>query len=127
MDGWRTLELAIPRDDSNRVAYLMGVHGNTVRTWRREPESDEECGTGRRSPLDRICDLISAVYRSNPQGAELIVEHIRAYLVDLKTAHDRKPTEPQQLAEQVRQAMLLLTGVSDELRADRKNKLQVVK
>jgi hypothetical protein len=127
MNGWRTLEAAIPRADSDRIAYLLSLHANTVRTWRREPETDDDANTGRRSPLDRVCDLITAVFLSNPQGAELIVEHVRAHLESLKESQGPRPLEPHEIERKAQEAHLLITQVLDQLRAVKKEKLQMVK
>lgn len=91
MSGFETLEQAIPRRASEPVADFLGVHPDEVRRWRREPESTEQpTATGRRSPLDRGCDLITAVFLENPEGAELIVEHFRSHLARLQARQGRK-------------------------------------
>lgn len=91
MSGFETLEQAIPRGDSDAIADFLGVHSDEVRRWRREPVSDEQpTATGRRSPLDRGCDLITAVFLTNPDGAELIVEHFRSHLARLQARQGRK-------------------------------------
>lgn len=127
MDAFETLEKAIRRTDAEQVARMIGEHPESVRRWRREPETGEGTGTGRRSPLDRLCDLITAVFVVNPSGADLIVEHIRAHLESLKIAQGRKLSEPGELEEKLRYAQMLMTEVSDELRANRSEKLKAVK
>jgi len=90
MTGFETMEQAIPRGSAESVASFLGVHPDEVRRWRREPESNEQpLATGRRSPLDRGCDLITAVFLENPEGAELIVEHFRSHLARLKAKQGR--------------------------------------
>lgn len=77
MESWEVLEKAIPRAASGRVAQLLGVGADYVRKWRREPESeDAPTASGHRSILDRICNLLDAVFLVNPSGAGLIVNHI---------------------------------------------------
>lgn len=127
MDAFETLEKAIRRLDAEHIARMVGEHAETVRRWRREPESDQGTGTGRRSPLDRVCDLITAVFVIHPQGADLIVEHVRAHLGALKAAQGRKSCEPAELEEKLRYAQMLMTEVSDELRARSNEKLKAVK
>lgn len=90
MTGFETLEKAILRGSAESVADFLGVHPDEVRRWRREPESNEQpLATGRRSPLDCGCDLITAVFLENPEGAELIVEHFRSHLARLKAKQGR--------------------------------------
>lgn len=93
MESWEVLEQAIPRAGSQRVAQLLGVCADYVRKWRREPESDDSpTATGQRSILDRICDLIDAVFLVNPAGVGLIVNHINAHHRSLMEIH-AKPLE----------------------------------
>jgi hypothetical protein len=93
MTGFETLSKAIERGDAESVADFLNVHPDEVRRWRPEPESGEQpTATGRRSPLDRGCDLITAVFITNPEGAELIVEHFRSHLEQLQLRQGRKTT-----------------------------------
>jgi hypothetical protein len=88
MESWEALEKAIPRANSEKVARLMNVVPDLVRKWRREPESDEApTATGQRSPLDRIQDLIDAIYLTNPPGAGLIVNHVLSHHQNLLDIH----------------------------------------
>jgi hypothetical protein len=88
MESWEALEKAIPRKASEQVARLMNVVPDLVRKWRREPESDEApTATGQRSPLDRIQDLIDAIYLTNPPGAGLIVNHVLSHHQNLLDIH----------------------------------------
>lgn len=88
MQSWEVLEEAIPRKSSERVAQILSVCADYVRKWRREPESDEApTASGQRSILDRVCDLIDAVFLVNPNGAGLIVNFINAHYDDLLTTH----------------------------------------
>src|SRR5690349_12884608 len=94
MNGHLTLRAAIPHAAADQIGYDLNVHGSTVRKWCREPETDEEMGSGRRSPYDRACDLISAVYRCDPelgpQGARQIVMGLVAHLDDLESDSEQR-------------------------------------
>jgi hypothetical protein len=128
MNGWRTLEAAIPHAESDRVAGFLGVVGATVRTWRREPETDDDTSTGRRSPLDRFCDLITAIYLTKPENAELLIEHARQHLESLKEAQRPRPLEPEEMEERLRDLQMQLTQLADAARASsKKEKLSVVR
>lgn len=88
MESWEVLEQAIPKKASERVAQILGVGGDYIRKWRREPESDDApTATGQRSILDRICLLVDAVFIVNPTGTGLIVEHIVAHHDELLATH----------------------------------------
>jgi hypothetical protein len=88
MESWEVLEKAIPRSASGRVAQLLGVCADYVRKWRREPESEEApTASGQRSILNRICDLIDAVFLVNPSGVALIVNFINAHYRGLLQIH----------------------------------------
>lgn len=88
MESWEVLEQAIPRSKSARVAQILGVCTDYIRKWRREPASDDSPTTsGQRSILDRICDLIDAVFIVNPAGTPLVVNHINAHYDQLQRTH----------------------------------------
>lgn len=88
MESYEVLEQAIPKQQSGRVAQLLSVSADYVRRWRREPDSDASpTGTGQRSVLDRICDLIDAVYLVNPAGSGLIVNYICSHYDGLLAVH----------------------------------------
>lgn len=88
MDSWEVLERAIPRAASGRVAQLLGVGADYVRKWRREPESDESpTASGHRSILDRICNLLDAIFIVNPPGAGLVVNHVIEHHQSLLETH----------------------------------------
>ncbi len=89
MESWEVLEKAIPKGKaSGRVASMLGVGADYIRKWRREPESDDApTATGQRSILDRILDLIDAVFLVNPSGTGLIVEYILAHHDELLAVH----------------------------------------
>jgi hypothetical protein len=88
MESYEVLQQAIPQSASGKVAQLLGVSADYVRRWRREPDSDENPnGSGQRSILDRICDLIDVVFLVNPQGTPLLIGHITAHYKDLVEKH----------------------------------------
>jgi hypothetical protein len=126
MNGYLALEKAVPRGQADRVAYFMGVSPDLVRRWLREPEYEEGTATGRRSPLDRLCDLITAVFIVNPDGADLVVEHVRTHLEMLKS-DDQPSVDMSEVKDELQQLHLLLTRLSDKVRAAEANKLSVVK
>ncbi|MBK8810684.1 MAG: hypothetical protein IPN69_08120 [Acidobacteria bacterium] len=93
METYEILEQAIPRKKSEKVAQLLSISATYVRRWRREPDSEESPNaSGQRSILDRICDLLDAVYLVNPPGVALIVNHINSYYRELLATH-AKPIE----------------------------------
>jgi transposase-like protein len=78
--AWKTLRSAIPSEVTSEVAKRFGVTADHVRRWMREPLSDEApLASGQRSPLDRFCDLLDAIFLSNPLGTSLCVEYIREH------------------------------------------------
>jgi hypothetical protein len=93
METYEVLQQAIPQKASGRVAQLLNISADLVRKWRREPESeDAPSGTGQRSPLDRICDLLDIVFLVNPGGVPLILNHINSHYRSLMQTH-AKPFE----------------------------------
>lgn len=127
MDGYLTLKQAIPRGERDAIAYKMGVVGATVCAWCREPGTDEDANTGKRSPLDRVCDLISAVFDEiGEENAELIVGHVQGHLAHLKAKSQRRAPISVELQQKVDSAQLLLSEISNDLRAQRREKLQAV-
>jgi hypothetical protein len=133
MHGHLTLRAAIPHAAADQIGYDLNVIGDTVRKWCRAPETDKEMASGRRSPFDRLCDLISAVYRCDPtlgpQGARLIVMGIVSHLDDLESDAEqrRQPLEPGELEKKLERAEIALAEIRSELRAQRREKLQAVK
>lgn len=88
MRSYEVLEKAIPRGLAERIGDLLHVSADYVRRWRREPLSDDApTGSGQRSPLDRVCDLIDAIFLANPQGACLIVHHVKEHYDQLIETH----------------------------------------
>lgn len=91
MEAYEVLEKAIPKKASEKVAQLLSVSATYVRRWRREPDSeDSPNASGQRSILDRICDLIDAVFLVNPAGVPLIVEHVNNHYRKLIKIHASK-------------------------------------
>ncbi len=88
MESYEVLEQAIPKQQSGKVAQFLSVSADYVRRWRREPDSeDSPTASGQRSILDRIEDLIDAVFLVNPAGAGLVVNHITAHYDELLRTH----------------------------------------
>ena len=80
MEAWDTLKRAIPDGAAKAVAHRLGVTANHVRRWRREPLSDDApLATGQRSPLDRVVELLDAVFLVSPSGAAFIVDHVAGH------------------------------------------------
>jgi hypothetical protein len=128
MDGFLTLKQAIPRGEADEVAYRMGVVGATVRAWCREPGTDDDANTGKRSPLDRVCDLITAVCEEvDLEHGRLIVEHVKGHFANQEAKAERKTPISAELQEKVDSAQLLLSQISNDLRAQRREKLQAVR
>lgn len=91
MESYEVLEKAIPKKMSERVALLLNVTATYVRRWRQEPTSeDAPTANGQRSILDRICDLIDAVFLVNPQGVPLIINYINAHYHRLLQTHGER-------------------------------------
>ena len=126
MNGYLTLRAAIPHGAAKDIGYELNAHETTIHKWCREPETDEEMGSGRRSPFDRVCDLISAVYRCDatlgPQGARLIVMGIVSHLDDLESDAEqrRQPLEPAELEKKLERAEIALAEIRSDLRAQRR-------
>ena len=122
MTGWQILEIAIPRGSADTIAELIGVSGDQVRRWRREPLSDEGyTETGRRSPHDRERDLIRAVHSENPEGARLLVEDLVKFYLGLEAKQGRglAVNTAEEIEATLRQAQHELTRALETLRADR--------
>jgi hypothetical protein len=88
------LRRAIPDGEAvETVAQRMSVSVDTVRRWRREPESDDApLSTGRANPLDRAEELIDAVFLVNPSGAHTVANHPRDHYAALAETHALKGT-----------------------------------
>jgi hypothetical protein len=76
MQTWEILEKAIPRGEAERIAKLMRCSVDTVRKWRREPESDDNTANGRFNPLEDLMLLLDALGARNPDGVETIRDYI---------------------------------------------------
>lgn len=80
MKTFEILKRAIPDGKCDDAGRKLGVGGDTVRRWRREPESDDApLSTGRANPLDRIEDLIDFVLLENPMMAHTVAEYAAEY------------------------------------------------
>jgi hypothetical protein len=133
MNGHLTLSAAIPYAAAYQIGYDLNVHETTVRIWCRAPETDEEMSSGRRSPYDRFCDLVSAVYRSDkefgPLGARRIVMAAVAHLDNLESEAEQPAQPPgrHELEEKLRRAEMEIAQIKAELRAQRRHKSEAVK
>lgn len=79
MQTWEILEKAIPRGEAERIAKLMRVTPDTVRKWRREPESDDNTATGLFNPLENLMLLLDSLRARNlDEGIEEIVDYINS-------------------------------------------------
>ncbi len=88
MESYEVLQKAIPELQSPKVAKFLGISANYVNRWRRRPSDDDEPnGTGQRSILDRICELIDIVFLINPADTGLIVNFINAHYDGLLAVH----------------------------------------
>lgn len=122
MNGWEVLEKAIPRGEAEAVADLLGYSKSAVQRWRREPETDDETATGRRSPLDQLLLLINAVYLRNPEGAELIIERINSEIAKLRRIHGHAEELPiNEVERELRAAMRTVGKVADRFAGIRAN------
>lgn len=127
MSGWKVLENAIPRGSADTIADLMGVSGDMVRRWRREPLSDESpTDTGRRSPHDRERDLIRAVHSENPQGARLLVEDLVKFYLSLEANQGRglNTQTAEEIELMLRSAQSKLTEAVEAYNASRKLRVE---
>jgi len=121
-DGWKILEVAIPRGESDAIAAMIGQSSQAVRSWRREPEAGDELATGRRSALDQLLLLLNAVYARNPEGAELIVDRINSEIANLRRIHGRNDFLPLDQAEgELRAAARKINSVADAVAGVRGN------
>lgn len=133
MNGHLTLREAIPHGTADAIGYDLNVIGATVRKWCRAPETDKDMASGRRSPFDRVCDLISAVYRCDPdlgpQGARQIVMGIVSHLDDLESDAEqrRQPAESAELEKKLERVEIALAEIRSALRAQRRDKRQAVR
>lgn len=95
MESFEVLQKAIPELQSPKVAKFLGVVAGYVNAWRRRPSDDEnETATGKRSPLDRICELIDVCFLINPGDTGLIVQHVVGHYRRLLKTH-AKPIDCQ--------------------------------
>lgn len=123
MDGWRVLELAIPRGSADAIAQILGYSGDQIRRWQREPLSDDSpTDTGRRSPHDREKDLIRAVHSENPEGARLIVEDLVKFFLSLEAKQGRglNSQTAEEIEAMLRSAQADLTKALEAMATERK-------
>jgi hypothetical protein len=119
MESYEVLEQAIPKSASSKVAQLLGVTADYVRRWRREPDSDgNPSGSGQRSILDRICDLIDVVFLVNPKGTSLIVNHINSHHRNLLDTHATPLDTQMSRAETISDLLTKTTEAVNRLNLD---------
>jgi transposase-like protein len=88
MKSFEVLKRAIPDGKIDEVAEKMNVSSDTVRRWRREPLSDDApTESGRKSPLDRMNQLVDAVFLVNPGGAHTVADRPREHYKSLSETH----------------------------------------
>ena len=116
MEAYEVLEQAIPKKKSEAVARFLNVSATFIRRWRREPDSeDSPNATGQRSILDRICDLIDAVFLVNPAGCPLIVNHVNAHYQNLLETHAKPIDSCSQRAEHIAELLTQTTEAINRL------------
>src|SRR5262249_51539358 len=78
---YEIVALAIPRGEADAVAknLVIGgkpIQGNTVRSWRNDPNADNTADPwGRGSPAEHMDQFLSAVYLRFPEGAWLMLRY----------------------------------------------------
>lgn len=75
MEAWQVLQQAIPRGEAVNIAMMLDVSPTTVRSWRNDPDVDENRGHdphGRSSPLAQFIRFITVVDARTPEGADFI-------------------------------------------------------
>jgi len=119
MESWEVLQKAIPRSATKRVAQLLNVGANYVGKWRREPESeDAPDATGQRSILDRICELIDAVFLVNPSGVGIIVNYVNSHYRKLMQIHSAPIEDRDIRAKSVSDLLIQATEAINSLNLD---------
>lgn len=79
LEIFELLAIAIPRGESDNIGKLCGCSGQTVRSWRNDPDTDENRAAdanGRRSPLAYLLQFLDALDARHPEGADMIVDRI---------------------------------------------------
>lgn len=92
MQTWEILEKAIPRGEAERIAKLMRCSVDTVRKWRREPESDDNTANGRFNPLEELMLLLDALDARHPEGGDEIVDYIVSERADSRRIRGQAET-----------------------------------
>jgi hypothetical protein len=116
MDSWRALRLAIPRGAVKAVARRLHVSADYVRRWRREPLSDEApLATGQRSPLDRMLDLMDAIYVEHPRGVDLVFGVVREHYERLRGQAASRTDRRQAAADALREASEAINALLVEM------------
>src|SRR5262245_16415356 len=117
---WEIVALAIPRGEADEVAknlHIGGkpVTGNTVRSWRNDPNGDSAADPwGRGSPAEHFEQFIAAVYARFPEGAWLLLRYFLLKHAKSDAIHGRE-------------AMLNALEVNDEVTAMLEQTLEVLR
>src|SRR5262245_61765189 len=107
LEIWQLLAKAIPRGESDRIGWMLGVSGQTVRSWRNDPDTDEarpNDAHGRRSPFDDFLQFLTAVHARSPKGAAMIVDRVKYEFAVMQHIHgNQQPLTVRQAASKVRE------------------------
>jgi len=86
-ESWQTLRAAIPERSCATVARHLRLNPDYVSRWVQRPFSDEApLANGKRSILDRMDDLMGAIFLVNPLGPALIIDHLQSNYDELREA-----------------------------------------
>ncbi len=119
MESYEVLQKAIPELESPKVAKFLGISANYVNRWRRRPADDEEPnGTGQRSILDRVTDLIDVVYLINPGDCGLIIQYVVGYYRRLLKTHASSLNCQIAIANTVEELLVEATQAANKLNKD---------
>lgn len=89
MESWEVLRRIIPRGKSTVVARFLHVSPDYVRRWCLPPADENDDGTGFRSPIDKVCDVIDCAFIIDPIECALIPEFITEHYRQLVRRHER--------------------------------------
>lgn len=115
MQTWEVLEKAIPRGEAERIAKLMRCSVDTVRKWRREPESDDNTANGRFNPLDDLMLLLDVLGARHPEGVDEIVDYINSERADSRRVRGETITNAE-AEKQLRETAARCLAAADALK-----------
>jgi hypothetical protein len=123
MKTWELLYRAIPRGESDEIAKLIGQSGQTVRSWRNDPDTDEkraEDAHGRRSPLDQFLQFLLAVHARSPEGARMICDYVNSEFAAMEAIHGHdKMLAAMQAADEARELAQKIIDLTDKMRVEK--------